>query len=338
MRGDQLIGLYRMRLLAMVVSAPSIREGCRRVGIHHSTYYDWVRRLERDGVEGLIARPGRRRAVSPARIRLEAQIVALALANPPWGPRRLFYELKMAGIDGGSVSLVWRVLKAHRLNTTVLRYRLLAIHRGLTEADMTVGTRTPSSRPVGELHAEKPGDLVQFDCFHIGALKEARIGTAKKPGVVWQYTAIDVASSFVWAELHTTIHNPSPIHTSALAHRVAVDLTRWGWHWTAAVTDNGNEFKANRFTNTLTSLGVDHRRIRAGRPQTNGKVEQVQNTILRECWQPSFVSYVEPSVGGLRRDLDEYLDIYNHHRPHHGKWNQGQTPAAIIIPNTGNMP
>jgi transposase len=337
-RFDQLIGSHRMRLLAAIEAAPSIRAGCRQVGIHHSTYYDWMNRLTEEGVEGLMPRWGRTHRRSPARIRLEAEIVALALANPPWGPERLFDELHQRGVHPGSASQVWRILKAHQLNTRRLRYRLLAVTRGLSNAELTPSPPRRSKPWIGSLQSEKPGDLVQFDCFHLGRLKESRLGVAKTPGVVWQYTAIDVASSFTWAQLHTSVHNPSGIHTTALAYQVASDLAQWGWHWAATTTDRGNEFIDHRFGQALTELGVEHRFIHPGRPQTNGKVEQVQNTILQECWKPTFVTYKEPSITGLRLDLTEFLTYYNHHRPHRGKWNKGRTPATIIIPNTGNTP
>ena len=338
MRFDQLIGSHRMRLMAVIEAAPSVREGCRRVGIHHSTYYDWMHKLERDGIEGLTPKWGRTRRRSPERIRLESEVVALALANPPWGPQRLFDELHQRGVYPGSASQVWRILVAHQLNTRRLRYRLIAVARGLVEADHQGPFRTRSRPWIGHLDADQPGDLVQFDCFHIGRLKEARLGITKTPGVVWQYTAIDVASSFTWAQLHTTAHNPSAAHTTALAYQVATDLARWDWHWEAATTDRGNEFVDHRFGAALTTLGVDHRFIAPGRPQTNGKVEQVQNTILQECWKPAFITYQEPSITGLRADLTHYLTHYNHHRPHRGKWNKGKPPATIIIPNTGNTP
>ncbi len=339
MRVDQLIGSHRMRLMAVVEAAPSVREGCRRAGIHPSTYYDWLQRLDRDGLDGLTPRSGRTRVKSPERIRLETEVVALSLANPPWGPNRLFHELHQRDVMVGSASQVWRILKHHRLNQRRLRYRMLAVAHGLTEADTALHRPARSSRrPVGALQAKQPGDLVQLDCFHIGALKEARLGRVKQPGVVWQYTAIDVASSFVWAELHTTAHNPSAIHTTALALRVAEDLTRWGWPWHRASTDRGNEFVDHRFQHTLTELGVTHRFIPPGRPQSNGKVEQVHNTILQECWKPAFVTYTTPSITGLRNDLDSYLTHYNNHRPHQGKWNNGQPPTTIITPNTRNQP
>ena len=60
-----------------------------------------------------------------------------------------------------------------------------------------------------------------FDCFHVGRLS----GTKVK---VWQYTAIDHANSFVWAELHTTPLSPSARSASRLARRVAADLASMG--------------------------------------------------------------------------------------------------------------
>ncbi len=60
-----------------------------------------------------------------------------------------------------------------------------------------------------------------FDCFHVGRLT----GTT---GRVWQYTAIDLATSYVWAELATTPLNPSARKTSALARRVAAGLATSG--------------------------------------------------------------------------------------------------------------
>jgi hypothetical protein len=68
------------------------------------------------------------------------------------------------------------------------------------------GPAPPEARHVA---VDDPGELVGFDCFHVGRLS----GTA---GRVWQYSAIDLASSYVWAELATTPLNPSAARTSAV--------------------------------------------------------------------------------------------------------------------------
>jgi len=317
---------YRRQLVRLIEGSPNRRVACRQAGIHHSTFYRW----RRDGLEGIDHPVGRSRSWADRHV--EQRIVAAALGSPALGPLQVTGELARQGVTV-SASRVYRTLVRHRLNTRRLRYLLLAAHR---EPPRMI---RPPQTWIGSLDATVPGDLVQMDCFYVGTFKETRLGAGKtRPGVIWQYTAIDVASSWIWAELWATGANPSPAITSALAHRVAADLNGWGWTWKTLSTDNGNEFRADQFTSTVTGLGVDHRFIRAGRPQSNGKVERAQGTLLEEFYQPALIGYAQPSITGLRRDLDRYLGYYNWQRAHHGKWNQGQPPATIIKPATKLIP
>lgn len=108
---------------------------------------------------------------------------------------------------------------------------------------------------------------MQFDCFHVGRL----LGTT---GAVWQYTAIDVASAYGWAKLHTTPRNPSAKWTSQLARRVAQDLADRGWRLETVMTDNGSEFRARAFAQTVSALGARQRFIHAGR-WTRGRTPEI---------------------------------------------------------------
>ena len=148
--------------------------------------------------------------------------------------------------------------------------------------------------------------------------------------MIWQYTAIDVASSYTWAQIHATPRNPGGKFTSALARRVAADLSTRGWRLETAMTDHGVEFGAEEFKATLARAGITHRRSTPGRPQTNGCVERVQLTILDECWKPAFARSVFPRYKGLKAELDRYLYYYNNHRAHTGRWNRGRTPIEVI--------
>lgn len=315
--------LYRTQIVALIEASRNKRVACREAGIHHSTFYRWRRDPEP------VRNPG-----SWADQLLERQIVAAALADPSAGPQRLADQLEDRGVHV-SASRVWRVLVKHRLNTRTLRYALLSQH--LEPPSITVA-ETPV-RKMGHLEADVPGDLVQMDCLRIGSFKGSRVGTARlSKGQIWQYTAIDVASSYAWATIEMTPHNADPVITSKLAHQVPANLSEWGWRWDAVTTDNGNEFRSQLFRDTIEGLGVDHRFIRAGRPQTNGKVERVQGTFVQELYQPTLIGYVEPSITGLRRDLDAYLKYYNHKRRHRGRWNKGATPASIITPDLKMKP
>ena len=168
-----------------------------------------------------------------------------------------------------------------------------------------------------------PGEKVQLDCFYVGRLSGTK-------GTVWQYTAIDVASAFTWAELHTSERNPRSRHTRALVHRVARELAAAGWKLKEVTTDNGSEFRAREFGNAVASLGARQRFIRAGRPNSNGCVERAQLTILEECWRPAFARSLVPNMTALTQDLDEYLFDYNYDRAHTGRLTQGRVPADIV--------
>jgi transposase InsO family protein len=101
------------------------------------------------------------------------------------------------------------------------------------------------------------------------------------------------------AELHLTPKNPSARWTSALARRVAHDLSVHGWKLEAVSTDNASEFRSAEFATALRAAHARHLFIRAGRPQSNGYVERAQKTILDECWKPAFARYLIPQIHGV---------------------------------------
>ena len=323
MTQEDMLHRYRLGTMALAERLGNVRQACQVLGIHPSTFYRWRRDLERYGPEAL--RPRERRHprmpnATPALV--EQRVVAFSLAHPGFGPKRVSAELRRAKWGGYAISPsgVYRVLRRHGLNTRAKRRSLVAGYAAGTEVEPRPGPR------VGRLEVDEPGELVQFDCFRVGKLRGTR-------GVVWQYTAIDVGSAYTWAELHVTPHNPAWRYASRLARRVAGDLKRFGWELGAVLTDNGNEFRAQAFRDTVASLGAEHRFIRSGRPQTNGCVERVHGTILEECWKPAFAQYLVPGFLGLRRDLERYLRYYNEDRAHTGRWTRGRTPMEVIGAN-----
>jgi transposase InsO family protein len=318
---DDVLYRFRLRLFALAQELGNVREACRIFGVHPSTYYRWRAPVLRSGLEML--RPRERR---PPRMPnqlsqlVEQRILAFSLGHPGLGPRRISATLAQErwGAIVVSPNGVWRVLRRHGLSRRISRLSLVAGYAAPPAPEP--GT------PLEARHVEvsRPGELVGFDCFHVGRLS----GTS---GRVWQYTAIDLATSYVWAELHTTPLNPSARRTSELARRVALDLAAHGWRFEAVLSDNGQEFRSSEFGQTLASLGAHQRFIRPGRPTTNGAVERVQRTILEECWRPSFARSLVPKLGGLSRDLSTYLRYYNEERAHTGRLTQGRTPLQALV-------
>ena len=329
MINDDALFRFRLRLFSLAGEV-GVRGACRTMGVHHSTYYRWKHQVDRFGLEILRPRERRQPRMPNAISQLVVQrIVAFALGYPGFGPLRISAELKRQKSGGIKVSPagIWRVLRRHGLNTRSKRLSMVAGYAVPPEPEK----REPG--PERHIEASRPGELVQMDCLYIGRLSGVK-------GAVWQYTAIDVASAFTWAELHTTPRNPSARWTSQLARRVASDLSSRGWELERVMTDNAAEYRSSNFRNTIQGLHARHTFIRAGRPQANGCVERVQGTILEECqrtgvsnWKPAFARYLIPKTTGLARDLKECLRYYNYDQAHTGKWTRGRTPEQVIGKN-----
>jgi transposase InsO family protein len=316
---DVLTG-FRLRLFTLADELGNVSAACRAMGVDRSTYYRLKKRVDRWGLEALNVRE-RRRPRMPNQIgpHLEQRIVAFALGHPGYGPRRISAELAREKWGGIRVSEhgVWRVLCRVGLNTRAKRLALIARHRDPYERKPD---RAPPER---HIDASEPGEKVQLDCFYVGRLSGTK-------GTVWQYTAIDVASAYLWAELHTSERNPRSRHTRELLHRVARELAAAGWKLHEVTTDNGSEFRAKDFGAAVARLGARQRFIRAGRPNTNGCVERAQLTLLEECWRPAFARSLVPKMTALAHDLDDYLVDYNYDRAHTGRLTNGRVPADIV--------
>jgi transposase InsO family protein len=320
MTNDDVIYGFRLQLLDLA-QRTTVTDACRVFGVHRSTYYRWRALVDAHGLEML--RPRERRSPRmPNQIPqvICERVLAFSIAHPGFGPDRIATELGLEQWGGIQISPngVWRTLRRHGLNRRHARYALVA------------GYAAPYQPPRPEpkephIAVERPGELVGIDCFFVGRLRRAA-------HPVWQITGIDCFSSYAWADLVTCpTGQPTSQHTSRLARRIASELASCGWRLERVLTDNGGEFHAT-FDTTLDEFEAAHTRIHPGRPQTNGHVERLHRTILDECWRPSFARYLYTSYGGLRRDLDTYLDRYNHQRPHHGRITHGRIPADIIDP------
>ena len=317
-KDDVLFG-YRQQLFAEAART-NVSAACRTFGVHRSTYYAWKRQVDRHGLEMLRPRE-RRRPQMPNQLpkMIEERIVSFSIAHPGLGPRRVASELAREKWGGIIVSPngVWKVLSRHGLSTRAKRLGLIAGYAAPYEPPRDPG-------PEQHIDVDRPGELVGIDCFYVGRLK----GTE---GAIWQLTAIDIASSYAWAELVIAKQgNPTARQTSKLAERVAGELKLAGWKLERMLSDNGNEFRGGDFTSTLQKLNVAHSRIHAGRPQTNGNVEALHKTILDECWRPAFARYIFPRYSGLKRELETYLRFYNTDRVHHGRLTRGRIPAEIV--------
>ena len=95
----------------------------------------------------------------------------------------------------------------------------------------------------------------------------------------------------------------------------------------AVLTDNGSAYRSRLFARLCSEAGVRNRFTQPYRPQTNGKVERFNRTLLEE-W-----AYVRlyRSEQSRTQALARWIHQYNHHRRHSAP---GGLPSGAASPTS----
>jgi hypothetical protein len=123
------------------------------------------------------------------------------------------------------------------------------------------------------------------------------------------HAAVDDHSRLAYCEIHDNENRETATAFWIRAHAWFADH---GITVQRVLTDNGGCYRSHLWADTLADLDVKHLRTRPYRPQTNGKVERFNRTMLNEwAYQRLFTS-----EQARRAALPAWLHRYNHHRPH----------------------
>jgi transposase InsO family protein len=127
----------------------------------------------------------------------------------------------------------------------------------------------------------------------------------------WEFVhvATDDASRLSYAEILSAERGAT---VSAFLSRAAAWYAKHGVVIERVMTDNGSGYVSHEFAAICRALKVRHIRIRPYTPQTNGKVERMIQTLLRE-WAYRFAYN---SSDERERWLRPFLHFYNFHRVH----------------------
>ena len=318
----------RLRLARLIVEDGwPVRRAAERFQCSPATASRWARRY-RAG-EPLVDRSSRPRR-SPQRCtrRLERRIVALRFTRR-WGPHRIAYHLHMPR------STVGRVLARYRMPL-------------LTHVDQATGL--PVRRPAPQRYeATAAGQLVHVDIKKLGRIPDgggwrahgrgsaqdraagvvrdraARAGADPSRGYRYLHHAVDDHSRVAYSEILADERKET---AAAFWVRANAFFARAGITVSAVMTDNGACYRSHAFAAALGD--VKHRRTRAYRPQTNGKVERFNRTLATE-WA---YAAIYTSDDARAATYAAWLHHYNHHRPHTGIG--GAVPADRVHNLTGN--
>ena len=96
----------RLSVLEMAETLGNISEACRRSGIDRASFYEWKRRFQTHGLEGLKDMPpipkSQPNTTTPE---TETKILEGSTAHPPWGCVKLSDFLKLQGVSVSSPTI-----------------------------------------------------------------------------------------------------------------------------------------------------------------------------------------------------------------------------------------
>jgi transposase InsO family protein len=310
--------VYARRLLVarVVQEGRPVAHVVKELGCSRATGYKWLARWRAEGEAGLRDRPSIARRLphkTPAEVE---QRVCRMRAERKLGPRRL------GPLLGLPASTVHAILTRHGL------HRLAWLDR-------------PTGQPVRRYERARPGELVHVDVKKLGRLRDgggwrvhgrgcwqdhrarAEQAAGQRVGFDYVHCAVDDHTRLAYAEIHP---NEKATTCAGFLHRAAAWFAQVGIDRIERVmTDNAWAYRRGRaWHQALTDLDAQARFTKRYRPQTNGKAERFNRTLLDE-W-----AYAQPFNTNTERAqaLPTWLHTYNYHRSHTSLG--GQPPISRV--------
>ena len=273
-------------------------DAAKAMGVSRQTAYKWLRRFAEEGPAGLVDRssaprrcPHRLDEDAVAAI-IEARLVTLR------GPHRLAYELHRPR------STIYGVLRRHRLN------RLSYLDR--------------PTRTVVRYERARPGDLLHIDVKKLGRIRKGggwkmlgRDGVKRDNrfntcpvGYDFLHVAIDDRSRVAFVRAFSDEKGPT---CAAFLSEAARFFGAHGVAIKEVMTDNARNYTVSRvFQEALTRVGATHIRTPRYHPQSNGKAERFNRTLLEEFAYKELFTQNDQRI----KALGPWVDSYNGSRPH----------------------
>ncbi|MFE5713720.1 IS481 family transposase [Streptomyces sp. NPDC056501] len=295
-RSARLTVFGRRLLVERVCSGRPVAHVAAEMGISRATAHKWIRRWRTEGAAGLHDRPSRPRTTPHRTPAAVEELVCDLRQSRKLGPARI------GPILGLPASTVHRILTRHGLN------RLAWLDR-------------PTGTVIRRYERERPGELVHVDVKKLGRIpdggghrtlgRQAGRATLNSMGFDYVHSAVDDHSRLAYSEIHPDekVATCAGFLTRAAAFFQTCGITRIE----RVLTDNAWAYrKSMAWKAALADLGATGKLTRAYRPQTNGKVERFNRTLLDE-W-----AYLRPYTSNHERTqaLADFLHTYNHHRCH----------------------
>lgn len=321
----------KVGLINLAQELGNISKACKIMGYSRETFYRYQEAVEQGGVEALLEKT-RRKPNLENRVDevIEQRVIAYAIDFPTHGQLRTSNELRKEGviISPSGVRSIWL-----RNNLANKNKRLISLEKKmaeenfiLTEAQVAaLEKKKDDDLACGEIETAHPGYLGSQDTFYVGTIKGV--------GRIYQQTFVDTYSKVASCKLYTT---KTPITSADLLNdRVLPLFEMHDMRLLRILTDRGTEYcgkvEQHDYELYLGLNDIEHTKTKAYSPQTNGICERFHKTILEEFYKIAFRKKIYQSLDEMQKDLDDWIDYYNHQRTHQGKICCGRTPMQTLL-------
>jgi transposase InsO family protein len=321
----------KLNILELGQTLGNISEACRKLGVSRQHYYDIKQAIEEEGLQGLLEKsrkvPRIGNRVAPE---IEQRVLDYSLQFPTHGQIRVANELKKDGIQisAGGIRSIWQ---RHDLGVKALRLTRLEKWAAentevLTESQVqALEVAKKEKETYGEVESPHPGFLLAQDTCYIGTIKGI--------GRIYQQTGIDTHCNVGFAKTYR--EKTALTAADLLNDKVLPFFDEHGIRVHRVLTDNGAELCGRKDSHPyelfLHLNDIEHTRTRVRRPQTNGAVERLNQTIQDEFYQVAFRKKLYHSIEEIQTDLDAFMNYYNTERTNQGRYCQGRTPFQTFL-------
>lgn len=302
----------------------NVSQTCKLFGISRTTFYNWYRSYQKHGMLGLKNKePLKPQMPNKVSKTIEEKILAYVVRFPADGPKRIYYELKSAGLNIGE-SGIYNVLKRHNLSKKFQRIKY--------SQNKTIDSDLPAKNEGRITLNDQPQKVTHPGHFVIQRLDF--IGKFAGIGKIYQYSLYDVYSKLGVVKLYNKKQDIDIWYFFEL--KIVYLLKTFNLTIDHLVTMKTKEFlpyfvKSNKYKEVMESLNINHSFVEPEKKSLLDATDDFYQYLLKEFYNKVSGDTSMDSFFKIERAFHKFLRHYNFSQTISRGCHAGKVPVEIVL-------